>query len=187
MDKQWDAFVIYVNAYSALQEAYDSSRRNWEPPTPGLDAFCRDANPFVWDERGSVEPELYEGFCTRFDERFPKGMCSATDGRLLAREWLLALEGPLYGTHLASSLDDIAPEYVWCESCEPVARQISMRAARLARSPQDEPLPEDAPSIASSHTLSASDIEAVIELLSHGDANFAATLRARLTDDAPPA
>ncbi len=182
VEQQWDAFVIYVNAYYAVQEAYDSARRNWERPAVGLDTFCTDANPFVWDERSSANTALYECFCSRFEERFPKGTCTAAEGRELARSWLLSLEGDTYGRSLASSLDAIAPEHVWCESCEPVAHQISMRAARLARSPQDEPLLTEEESAIPLHTPSASDIEAVIQMLSHGDDDFAASLRARLNN-----
>ena len=202
-DQLWDAFVIYVNAYYAVQEAYDSARRNWERPAQGLDRFCRDANPFLWDSASSAEEALYETFLERFVELHPKGACTAQDGRVFARSWLASLEGDAYGTSLVDSLDSIADEAAWEESCEPVARQLAHRAARLERTPQDvplppeyepvpEPVPESEPAAGASHAdsedsesqaLTDDSIEAVIRLLAKGDDDFAASLRARLAAD----
>ncbi len=181
IDQPWDAFVIYVNAYYAVQEAYDSARRNWEKPAPGLNKFVRDANPFLWDERGSAEPEIYEGFSASFLERFGTQGCTAAEGRAFASEWLRSLEGETFGHHLVASLDEVADERAWEESCEPIARQLSSRAAHLERTPQDEPLVDVPGSLPQS--ISEQNIEAVIELLAKGDQAFATSLRARLHDE----
>ena len=183
-DHSWDAFVIYVNAYYAVQEAYDSARRNWERPAPGLKEFVRDANPFLWDERSSAEPELYEGFAASFDARFGDKGCSAQEGRDFARTWLLEREGDLYGHDLANALDSIADERAWEESCEPVARQIMSRSARIERTPQDEPVSYEEPA---APAPSAAQVDAVIDLLAKGDEDFAAALRARLANQSDEA
>ncbi len=176
-DQLWGPFVTYVNAFYAVQEAYDSARRDWERPAPGLEEFCRDANPFLWDEQGSAEPELYDGFLLAFERRFPTHECSEADGRRFAEEWLLSLEGGRYGSSLVSSLQAISDERAWQEAYEPIARQLAARATRLERTPQDEPMPEQdfepAPP-------SQASIDAVIALLSKGDEAFAQSLRARL-------
>ena len=180
-DQTWDSFVIYVNAFYAVQEAYDSARRNWKRPAQGLKEFVRDANPFLWDERGSAEPALYERFSAEFEQCFGDKGCTGEEGRAFAREWLESLESETYGNDLVASLDAIADERAWCESCEPVARQLASRAARLERTPQDEPMPYEVP--AEPTAPSANDINAVIELLAKGDEAFAASLRARLAED----
>jgi len=179
-DQLWGPFVTYVNAYYAVQEAYDSARRDWERPAQGLEEFCRDANPFLWDEEGSAEQELYEGFLQSFEHRFPTHECSAADGRALALEWLLSLEGERYGTALVSSLKSVSDESAWQEAYEPIARQLAARATRLERSPQDEPELMDTYRPA---PPSQASIEAVIALLSKGDEAFAQSLRERLAQD----
>lgn len=194
LDQLWDAFVIYVNAYYAVQEAYDSARRNWERPAEGLERFCKDANPFLWDGPSSAEEGIYEEFLASFVRLYPKGGCTAAEGYDFARSWLASLEGDAYGTSLVSSLDAIANEFAWEESCEPVARQLAHRAARLERTPQDVPAPPEeyepeatgdsaAVADAQPEEISAASIDAVIKLLSKGDEEFAATLRARLATD----
>lgn len=180
-DQPWDLFVIYVNAYYAVQEAYDSARRNWERPAHGLDQFCRDANPFLWDEHGSADEEVFHSFSRRFLDTFEgKSECRGMDGYAFARSWLESLEGDAYGTNLVSSFDSITDEHSFAEACEPIAHQLAARAMRLERTPQDEPLPYEEPA---THTPSTADINAVIELLAKGDENFAAVLRARLASD----
>ena len=180
LEERWDKFVIYVNAYYAVQESCDSARRSWEKPAPGLEAFCRDANPFIWDEPSSADEHLYESFCALFDERFDKRGCTAAEGRELALEWLASWEGETFGTSLVSALEETADELAWAEACGPIERQIRGRAARLERSPQDVPelYPEPAP-----RTPSQADIEAVIAMLAKGDEEMAAQLRARLDEE----
>ncbi len=182
-DQLWGRFVIYVNAYYAVQEAYDDARRSWERPAQGLAEFCRDANPFLWDGEGSAEEKLYEEFSENFEQAFPDLECSAADGRAFVRTWLGTLEGDRYGHSLVSSLDAVADDVVWDDACETIAEQLVARSARLARSPQDEPMPEELPA---PRQPSKADIEAVISLLSRGDEAFAESLRARLAEDEVP-
>lgn len=179
-EQLWNRFVIYVNAYYAIQEAYDSSRRSWERPAEGLAEFCRDANPFLWDGEGSAEEELYEGFSEGFDQLYADSECTAPDGKAYARTWLGSLEGDRYGHSLVSSFDAITNDVDWEDACEAIAEQVVSRAARLARSPQDEPMDVEA---LKPHQPSKADIEAVISLLSRGDEEFAESLRARLAED----
>ncbi|MBR3226525.1 MAG: hypothetical protein IKF78_14520 [Atopobiaceae bacterium] len=180
IDERWDAFVIYVNAYYAVQEAYDSARRNWEKPADGLVAFCRDGNPFLWDAQGSAEEELYKGFSNSFRTRFEDGLCTGEDGYSFAREWLAGLEGDVYGTELVASFDSITNERDFAKACSPVARQLHTRATRVELTPQDTPLPMEAPI---TNQPSKADIEAVIALLAKGDEEYAASLRARLSEE----
>ena len=177
LNEQWDAFVIYVNTYYAVQEACDSARRDWEKPAEGLDAFCRDGNPFLWDAQSSAEEAIYEGFSKAFHERFAEPMCSAEDGYAFARDWLQSMEGGEYGTSLVEAFDKITDEREFADACMPVARQLHARASHIEMNPQDAPLPvqEIAPK-----TPSKADIEAVIAMLAHGDAAFAQSLRDRL-------
>jgi hypothetical protein len=179
-EQLWGPFVTYVNAFYAVQEAYDSARRDWERPAQGLEEFCRDANPFLWDEEGSAEPALYEGFLGIFERRFPLHECSAQDGRAVAEEWLMSLEGEVYGAALVSSLNAVSDERAWQEAFEPIARQLAARATRLERSPQDVPEPEQDYEPA---PPSQASIEAVIALLAKGDEAFAQSLRERLAQD----
>ena len=178
-EQLWSRFVIYVNTYYALQEAYDSARRSWERPADGLAEFCRDANPFLWDKESSAEEELYEGFSKGFDRLYPDHECTAADGRTYARTWLGALEGDRYGNALVSSFDAISSESDWEDACEAISEQLLARSARLARSPQDEPMDEE---VLAPQQPSKADIEAVISLLSRGDEAFAESLRARLAE-----
>lgn len=177
IDEKWDAFVIFVNAYYAVQEAMDSARREWERPAPGLDAFCRDANPFLWDHRGSAEEELYEGFAQTFQERFEAAACTADEGFELARAWLASLEGERYGTSLVSAFDSVTDAREFSRACRPVSHQIAARASRLERTPQDEPVTLEAPA---APRPSDAQIDAVIGLLAGGDEEFERLLRARL-------
>ncbi len=180
IEDRWDRFVIYVNAYYAVQEALDSARRNWEKPADGLDAFCRDANPFLWDGKGSAEESIYEAFASSFHERFGTDVCSPEEGFAFAHEWLGSLEGNTYGTALVSSFEHITNEREFTQACPQVARQLAARASRLERTPQDDPEAQPEPL---KSAPSQADIEAVIALLSHGDDAFAAELRARLDND----
>ena len=209
-EEHWDKFVIYVNAYYAIQESYDSALRSWERPAPGLATFCRDANPFLWDEPASADEALYESFSTLFDKRFGKLGCTAAQGRDLVLEWLASLEGDTFGTSLVSSFQRTADKIAWAESCDPIERQLRGRAARLERSPQDfpgsipapeaasaaEPTSTPAPKTASAaeptpapepepepHTPTQAEIDAVIAMLAKGDEGLAAQLRARLDED----
>lgn len=177
IDQQWDPFTIYVNAYYAVQETYDSARREWERPAEGLEAFCRDANPFLWDNDGSAEPELYESFLSHFQEGSKNNACTASQGWDIAHRWLGSLEGDTYGTSLVESLEMTADEWAWGDACEAVSRQLASRRARIERTPQDDPalVPEPTPK-----EPTESDIEAVIQLLAKGDEAYAAELRARL-------
>ena len=178
-DQSWDSFVIFVNAYYAVQEAYDSARRSWERPAVGLEAFCRDANPFLWDTRSSAEERLYEEFSQQLAAQFKRPECTGREGYAFARSWLAALEGDAYGNALVSSFDAITDEEAFDEACEAVSRQLAARAMRLERTPQDFPEPEPDPQ----PTLpSAASIDAVIALLAKGDETFAAELRARLDE-----
>ena len=179
-EQLWSRFVIYVNTYYALQEAFDSARRAWERPADGLANFCRDANPFLWDEESSAEEELYESFSEGFDRLHPDHECSAADGRAYARTWLDTLEGDRYGHALVGSFDAITDEADWEDACEAISEQLVARSARLARSPQDEPMDEE---VLAPRQPSKADIEAVIALLSRGDETFADSLRARLAED----
>lgn len=180
-DERWDSFVIYVNAYYAVQEAYDSARRNDKTPAEGLGAFCRDANPFLWDHRASAEEKIYESFCQAFEERFDDGMCIGQDGYAFSRGWLHRMEGDAYGTSLVAAFDQITDEFAFMEACEPIARQVASRATRLERTPQDLP---ESPVEPNETTPNAQEIEAVIALLAHGDEAFAQSLRERLQNDA---
>ncbi len=180
LEHRWDAFTIYVNAYYAVQEAYDSARRSWERPASGLKEFCQDANPFLWDQDGSAEPSLYESFCEEFGTQAEEDTCSAQTGRDVARTWLASLEGERYGTSLVTALDTTANEHAWEEACNAVAKQLASRRARIELSPQDEPAPAPEPS---PKEPTQADIETVIALLAKGDEEFAAQLRARLESD----
>lgn len=179
LEHRWDSFTIYVNAYYAVQEAYDSARRSWERPASGLKEFCQDANPFLWDQDGSAEPSLYESFCEAFGAQAEDDTCSAQTGRDVARGWLASLEGERYGSSLVGALDATADEQAWEEACTAVARQLAGRRARIELSPQDEPFqaPEPEPRMPTQ-----SDIDAVIAMLAKGDEDYAAQLRARLED-----
>lgn len=180
MAEQWDAFVIYVNAYYAVQEAYDSARRNWEKPADGLDAFCRDGNPFLWDAQSSAEEAVYEGFSKAFRERYEASLCTGEEGYSFAREWLRSLEGDVYGTSLVSSLEAITNPRDFARACSPVERQIHARVSRLELTPQDQP---DQMPVVAPKTPTKADIESVIALLAHGDEAFAQSLRDRLADN----
>lgn len=180
LDEHWDPFVIFVNAYYAVQEAYDSARRDWEKPAEGLDVFCRDANPFLWDGKASAEEKIYEEFVTRFNRRFKTGSCRPEEGYAFAREWLGTLEGGDYGASLVAAFDQTADEREFTRACPAIARQLAARASHLERTPQDMPEPPAEPA---KRTPSAADIDAVIDLLAGGDEAFAATLRARLEDN----
>lgn len=178
-DRTWDRFVIYVNAFYAIQEAYDSARRAWVQPAAGLEAFCRDANPFLWDEEGSAEEAVYAGFCEEFQKRFGKQSCTASDGLAFVRDWLASQEGDAYGHDLMTSLDQVSDPDAWEEACEPIADQLRMRAVRIERTPQDESVPDDYV-LPAPHTPSPADVEAVIAMLAKGDEAFAQSLRERL-------
>lgn len=180
-EQLWSQFVIYVNAYYAVQEAHDSARRMWKTPAAGLAEFCRDANPFLWDDEGSAEESVYDSFTQGFSQRFPERECGALEGLVYARTWLASMEGDRYGHDLVSSLDAVTDDIAWEEACETISEQLVARAARLARSPQDEPMPVEE---TEPHQPSAADIEAVIAMLAKGDEAFAASLRERLANEA---
>lgn len=196
IEEHWDQFVIYVNAYYAVQEAYDSARRNWEKPAEGLKEFCRDANPFLWDSKSSAEEAIYEDFSTRFLARFDDTMCTPEQGYEFVRSWLHTLEGDAYGTDLVAAFDHTTNERAFKSACGPVYRQLASRASFLERTPQDEPMlapatpavtlqqtPRPTPEQKPAATPSASDIDAVIALLARGDADFEKVLRARLNNE----
>lgn len=176
----WDKFVIYVNCYSAIEETLDSQRREFEPPTPGLKEFCRDANPFVWDEQSSFVEDVYDRFSQAFVERYPKGCCSGEEGYAFCKEWLASLEGGIYGKRLVWALEHTATERLFVNACLDVSRQVSMRAVRNERTPQEEPQPV-AP--ITSRMPSAADIDAVIALIAKGDASLEQELRRRIAED----
>lgn len=180
-DQLWDEFVIYVNCYSAISETVDATRRAWVKPADGLEQFCRDANPFVFDERGSFEEAVFEDFHDQFLAHFGKGVCAASDGYAFCQAWLTSLEGSTYGTNLVRAFLQCATEQDFYEACPAVERQLAMRSVHLERTPQEEPHPyvEELPV----RDITDADVEAVIKLLAKGDEAFAAVLRQRLADD----
>ena len=177
----WDEFVIYVNCYSAVAETVDTTRRAWVRPAFGLEEFVRDANPFVFDERGSFEEAVFDSFHDMFADRFEKGVCSSEDGHALCREWLASLEGDAYGTDLVRAFLQCATDAAFRDACPAIERQLAMRSVRIERNPQEEPHPyvEEIPT----HNVTDSDVEAVIRLLAKGDEAFADLLRKRLADE----
>ena len=180
-DQLWDEFVIYVNCYSAVAETVDTTRHAWVKPAFGLEEFVRDANPFVFDERGSFEEAVFDGFHDMFAERFEKGVCTSEDGYVFCQEWLASIEGDVYGTKLVRAFLHCATERAFHDACPAVERQLAMRSVRIGRTPQEEPHPyvEELPT----HSITDSDVEAVIRLLAKGDEAFADLLRKRLADE----
>ncbi|MDD6694489.1 MAG: hypothetical protein PUE38_09085 [Olsenella sp.] len=139
-EKLWDEFVTYVNLYYAIQQACMTLERRPEGAPAGLEELCSEANPFLWDAASSADPELYQDFSRRFEERFDGGYSTSADGLDFCRDWLRSLEGGRYGSGLVSSFDSVVTDpSVWDESYPPISEQVNNRMVMNELSPQDVP------------------------------------------------
>lgn len=145
-EKLWDKFVTYVNVYYALQQACMTQEQRPGGAPVGLEEFCSEANPFLWDQASSADPKLYQDFSRRFEERFGDGSSTSADGLAFCHDWLRSLEDERYGDELVSSLDSVITDpSVWDESYRPVSEQVNNRMVMNALSPQDVPEELDEP------------------------------------------
>ena len=143
-DRLWDKFITYVNAYYALQEACIEREQRPGGAPQGLEEFCSEANPFLWDGAGSADPTLYEDFSKRFEEKFGGPSSTADDGLEFCHIWLRSCEGPRFGTELVSSFDSVVSDpTIWAESYIPISEQVNNRMVMNELSPQENPEERD--------------------------------------------
>ena len=76
------AETVFISMYYALDAASDSFLDK------GLATFVEDANPFVWKDRSSADPAVFEEFKRSFDSHFRNSLDDTEQIRLFCREWL---------------------------------------------------------------------------------------------------
>lgn len=167
-------YVTYVNAYYAVQEALDSRRRNGDEEPVGLSAFCRRANPFLWDEEASADRTIYESFSRDFRGRFDADDSSPDDAYDFVRDWLKSLEGDEFGTLLLDAFDSVADRRAFVGSFDAVRKQLDLRRIVNELMPQDRPAtPPSEPSEPSQPSgaflATAGEIPAILDVLAPDD------------------
>lgn len=178
-------YTTYVNAFYAVQEALDARLREHAPEPDGLGAFCRRANPFLWDEEASADRSVYEGFSREFRERFDSDFSTADEAYDFVRAWLASIQGGEFGTLLLDAFDSVASRDGFVSSFDAVREQINLRKVVNELMPQDRPPePEEAPTVPRSGPRLAGlgDIPEVASLLEPEDPARRASIAGYLRD-----
>ncbi len=103
-----DAFVAM---YYALEAATD------EFPDQGLRTLVRDCDPFIWKDRLSADPAVYEDFSEAFAGASGDKPMGADQSRSFCREWLArqAKRHEFYAGPLVEAFDSVATPEAWAD------------------------------------------------------------------------
>lgn len=135
----WDEFVSYVNTYYAVQESMEEKSLQGLRPDAGLQRFCRDANPFVWDGHSSADPSVYDDFEQAFLNHFASHRSTATEALDFCRSWLAGL-GDSYSDALVPAFDEVVDSpQTWADAYQPISDQLDLRAKVNEWSYQESP------------------------------------------------
>lgn len=168
MDQE-DKYLAYVNAYYAIEEALEARLRE-HAPADGLDAFCRRANPFLWDEEASADRSIYEGFSRDFRGRFDADSSTADEAYDFVRTWLQSLQGGEFGILLLDAFDSVATRDAFVSSFAPLREQIGLRRVVNELTPQDRPeAPATQPPATGSQPATLGDVAQVAALIAPDD------------------
>ncbi len=102
--------AAYLLMFYALQVAYE------EEKTPAVREFLTDANPFLFLDRLSADPSVYDDFSKRFLSEMGEDEVTAEQALSFVREYLLSID-PV----VASEFSRIADKNSWNEAAATVA------------------------------------------------------------------
>ncbi|MGN0287574.1 MAG: hypothetical protein ACI4B6_07895 [Atopobiaceae bacterium] len=135
----WDEFVSYVNTYYAVQESMEEKSLQGLRPDAGVQRFCRDANPFVWDGHSSADPSIHDGFEQAFLNHFASHRSTAGEALEFCRSWLAGL-GDSFSDALLPAFDDVVDSpQTWENAYQPISDQLDLRAKVNEWSYQESP------------------------------------------------
>lgn len=135
----WDEFVSYVNTYYAVQESMEEKSLQGLRPDAGVQRFCRDANPFVWDGHSSADPSVHDDFEQAFLNHFASHRSTAAEALDFCRSWLAGL-GDSYSDALVPAFDEVVDSpQTWADAYQPISDQLDLRAKVNEWSYQESP------------------------------------------------
>lgn len=102
----------FISMYLALNAAYNDTR------SEKVLSYLTDADPTIWTDGGSADPEIYESFKKLWDLKFSNGYASAEDSYEFVKSYL-AIQNGIYTWH-PGDLEYIFKQYasidIWKEA-----------------------------------------------------------------------
>lgn len=112
-----DVYDSFVAMHQALDAAFDE-----HPSSERLRSFASEANPFLWEGKGSADPAVYIEFRQAWEKRFGNHEVTPPEARQFVRSYLGTQDegeysfAPTGGTTLVEAFDSVADEQTWEEA-----------------------------------------------------------------------
>ncbi len=112
-----DVYDSFVAMYYALDAAFDE-----HPTSERLRKFVSEANPFIWDGKGSADPAVYTEFRQTWGEEFGSCKVTAQEALRFVRRYLkIQDEGeyafvPTDSVTLVEAFDSMVDDKTWKEA-----------------------------------------------------------------------
>lgn len=80
-----------MNVYTIFKLMYFALDSKWEKDKDGdLGQYLSEMNPFLWNDEGSADPEMYSKFKSKFQEKFNSNECSVEESYNFTKNFLEA-------------------------------------------------------------------------------------------------
>ncbi|MEE1274734.1 MAG: hypothetical protein UHI81_09575 [Olegusella sp.] len=116
----YDCWTYYLTIYYALDAAYAAH------PSESLNEYLSEANPDLWEGKGSADPAVWHGFERAFRDSFRADAANLEDALPFVRHYV-AEQGGRYSElyedqcDFLGMFDNKVPAEKWEEACERVA------------------------------------------------------------------
>lgn len=110
-------YQAFVSMFYALDVAFKKNG------TERLRSFLSEANPFLWKDKGSADPAVYEEFSKSFGERFGIQGATPEEARLFVRDYLGIQDNEYCWAEgdFVAAFDSIVTPQLWERSLEETA------------------------------------------------------------------
>lgn len=114
---QTHSYQTFVSMFYARDAEFE------ENGTERLRTFLSEANPFLWKDKGSADPAVYEEFSKAFDERFGTQGAVPEDAMAFVRDYLGTQNSEYCWVEgdLVAAFDGIVTPQLWKQSLEETA------------------------------------------------------------------
>ena len=80
-----------MNVYAIFKLMYFALDSKWEKDKDeDLGQYLSEMNPFLWNDEGSADPEMYSKFKSKFQEKFNSNECSVEESYNFTKNFLEA-------------------------------------------------------------------------------------------------
>lgn len=107
--------LLYIAMYRALDCLFDETQRE------DLGSYLSEANPYLFTDRKSADPAVFEGFSNYFDSFYGNDNITVEDGYKFVKKYLCSEHLSYYG-EFASTFDDISLEE-WTNLCDIIKKE----------------------------------------------------------------